>query len=157
MRKPHRVMLPVLLLAWTMSPRANATDPISTIRIPLPFTTESIPIITTPPPLTQDTIRWPEEIRPLATLDASAILAANAALQHLLARVPQEYVGTCDYSAKAMEVVIGQEAGLYFVRINRRADRCGVKFPEGAIGFDWFELYAVSPEGRVLARYPFSP
>jgi hypothetical protein len=157
MLKPHRLMLSVSLLAWTMSLQANATEPRPAIRVPIPFTAESIPLITTATPLPPEPLRWPEEVRPLATLDAPAILAANAALQHVLARIPKEYTGSCDYSAKAMEVVIGQEAGLYFVRVNLRADRCGVVLPEGAIGFDWFELYAVSPEGKVLARYPFSP
>lgn len=101
-------------------------------------------------------IRWPENLRPLATLDGPAVLAANAALQRVLSRVPKEYAGTCEYSAKAMDVVVGQEGGLYFVRIDRRADRCGWS-PDFNLEFDWFELYAVSPEGRILARYPYMP
>jgi hypothetical protein len=150
-------MLPVLLLAWMMSSQAHATERSPSITIPLPFATEPNAGITIPLAFATDSIRWPEEVRPLATLDGPAILAAHAALQQVLAQVPKEYAGTCAYSAQAMEVVIGQEAGLYFVRINPRADRCGVVLPSGALGFDWFELYAVSPEGRVLARYPHWP
>ncbi|WP_233261925.1 hypothetical protein [Vitiosangium sp. GDMCC 1.1324] len=112
--------------------------------------------IIAPPPNTADSIRWPENLRPLATLDGPAVLAANAALQRVLSRVPKEYAGTCEYSAESMDVVIGQEGGLYFVRIDRRADRCGWA-PGFNLEFDWFELYAVSPQGRVLARYPYMP
>ncbi|KFE67232.1 hypothetical protein DB31_8585 [Hyalangium minutum] len=37
-------------------------------------------------------------------------------------------------------------------------DKCGWKVPPGfSTEMDWFELYAVSPEGKVLARYPYSP
>ncbi|HEX8820814.1 MAG TPA: hypothetical protein VF794_12875 [Archangium sp.] len=149
-------MLAVLLMASTMSSRVHAAEPGQGITIPLPFA-EPGQGITIPFPFAVDSVRWPEEVRPLAILDGPAILAAHAALQQVLTRVPKEYAGTCAYSAKAMDVVIGQEAGLYFVRINPRADRCGVVLPSGAIGFDWFELYAVSPEGKVLARYPHWP
>jgi hypothetical protein len=112
--------------------------------------------IAAPPPGAADSIRWPENLRPLATLDGPAVLAANAALQRVLSRFPKEYAGACEYSARSMEVVVGQEGGLYFVRIDRRADKCGWA-PGFNLEFDWFELYAVSPEGRVLARYPYMP
>jgi hypothetical protein len=102
-------------------------------------------------------IHWPDDVRPLATLDGPAVLAAHAALQRLLARVPKEYAGTCSYSAKAMEVIVGQEGGLYFVRINRRVEKCGRFAPGVNTSPHWFELYAVSPEGKVLARYPYAP
>ena len=118
--------------------------------------------IAAPPPPPADSIRsadsihWPENLRPLATLDGPAVLAANAALQRVLSRFPKEYAGACEYSARSMDVVVGQEGGLYFVRIDRRPDKCG-----WALGFnlefDWFELYAVSPEGRILSRYPYMP
>lgn len=49
-------------------------------------------------------IEWPEELRPLATLDGPAVVAANAALQHLLASFPKESARSCSHSAKAMEV-----------------------------------------------------
>lgn len=102
-------------------------------------------------------IEWPDEVHPLATLDGSAVLAAHAALQHLLARLPKELAGTCSHSAKAMEVIVGQEGGTYFVRINQRVEKCGGFAPGFNLTLDWFELYAVSPEGKVLARYPHQP
>lgn len=113
-------------------------------------------IAASPPSGAPDSIRWPENLRPLATLEGSAVLAANAALQRVLSRFPREYAGACEYSARSMEVVVGQEGGLYFVRIDRRPDMCGWA-PGFNLEFDWFELYAVSPEGRVLARYPYMP
>jgi len=56
-----------------------------------------------------------------------------------------------------MEVLVGQQGGLYFVRINRRLDKCGRAAPGISAGFDWFELYAVSPDGQILERYPYHP
>ncbi len=101
-------------------------------------------------------IHWPEALQPLATLEGPAVLAANVVLQHVLAGFPKQNAGTCEYSARALDVVVGQEGGLYFVRIDRRPDRCG--WAVGAsLEFDGFELYAVSPDGRILERYPSMP
>jgi hypothetical protein len=108
-------------------------------------------------PIIAEGIRWPDDVRPLATLDGPAVLAAHAALQQVLARLPKEYAGTCSYSAKALEVIVGQEGDLYFVRINRRVDKCGRVAPGVNAAFDWFELYAVSSDGRVVVRYPYHP
>ncbi|MFL5348534.1 MAG: hypothetical protein ACJ8AT_27375 [Hyalangium sp.] len=50
-------------------------------------------------------------MRTLATLDGSAVIAANAAMQHLLARIAKEekeYAGSCAYSPKAMDVIVGE-------------------------------------------------
>jgi hypothetical protein len=101
-------------------------------------------------------IRWPEETQLLATLDGRAIMAAHAAMQDLMARFAKEdkrFVGHCDYSPKAMDVIIFEGEGMYIVRINPRVDRCGWADPSFNAGLD-SELYAVSPEGKVLARYP---
>jgi hypothetical protein len=102
-------------------------------------------------------IRWPEDLRPLAVLDGPGVIAANAALQHLLVRLSKEYGATCPASAKAMEVFVGQEGGLYFVRIDQHVEKCGQAAPSFVTETDWFELYAVSPEGKVLARHPNAP
>jgi hypothetical protein len=110
-----------------------------------------------PLPSTPGSIHWPENLRPLATLDGPAVLAAHAVLQRVLARFPKESAGICSSSAKAMEVVVGEEGGLYFVRVNRREDKCGWVAPGVNTDLDWFELYAVSPEGRILERYPYFP
>jgi hypothetical protein len=103
--------------------------------------------------------RWPEEVRTLTTLDGPAVLAAHAALQHLLSRLAKEKVeGSCAYSAKAMEVIVGEGEGMYIVLINQRMEKCGWVVPPGfSTDTDWFEQYAVSPEGKILARYPPAP
>ncbi|MBU8895733.1 hypothetical protein KRR26_08960 [Corallococcus sp. M34] len=90
-------------------------------------------------------------------MDGPAVLAANAALRRLLSSFPKETAGDCAYSAKAMEVMVGKEGDLYFVEINRRLDKCGWAAPGFNPSLHWFELYAVSAEGEVLARYPYHP
>jgi hypothetical protein len=104
-----------------------------------------------------ETPRPTEDLTPLATLDGSAVMAAQAALEEALKRFPKESQGQCAFSAKALEVVIGQKDGWYFARVNRRVDRCP-GFGPGVAGLetDWFELYAISPAGT-LQRYPYHP
>lgn len=111
-------------------------------------------------PVIVDGFRWPEddELRLLTVLDGRAVVAAHAAIQDLRARFAKEdkkYAGHCDYSPTAMDVVVFEGEGTYFIRINRRLDRCGWAHPSLNAGFAP-ELYAVSPEGRVLARYPYN-
>jgi hypothetical protein len=109
-------------------------------------------------PIIAGDVRWPDEVKTLTTLDGPAILAAHAALQALLARFAKEGVSGCGYSAKGLELTVGEGGGMYIVRIDQRMDKCGWKVPPGfSTEMDWFELYAVSPEGKVLARYPFAP
>ncbi len=94
----------------------------------------------------------------LTLLDGRAIVAAHAAIQEQQARFAKEdkrYVGSCEASPKAMDVLVFEGDGLYFIRINRRLDRCGSFHPSFNEGFAP-QLYAVSPEGRVLARYPYN-
>mgnify|MGYP007050631276 CR=1 FL=1 len=102
-------------------------------------------------------IAWPEQLQPLARLEGPALIAAHAALQRLLEGLPKEYAGSCSHSAKAMEILVGQQGGLYFVQINQRVEQCGGFAPGFTLSPDWLELYAVSPEGAVLARYPHQP
>ncbi|WP_434299021.1 hypothetical protein [Corallococcus exiguus] len=103
-------------------------------------------------------IPWPgDDLQPIATLDGPAIVAAHAALEEALKQFPKESKGQCAFSAQALEVIIGQEAGWYFARVNRRVDRCP-GFGPGVTGLetDWFELYAISPDGDIT-RYPYQP
>lgn len=104
-------------------------------------------------------IHWPERARPIAVLEGSAVIAAHAALQHLVKSFAKERPNACTLSAKAMDVMVSEHDGIYFVHINQRVDRCGFRpLVLGTSMFmDWFELYAVSPEGKVLARYPYCP
>ncbi|WP_375754703.1 hypothetical protein [Corallococcus exercitus] len=109
-------------------------------------------------PIPDAAIPWPkQDLTPLATLEGPAIQAANAALGEALKRFPKESADKCVFSARALEVVVGQEAGWYFARVNRRVDRCP-GFGPGVTGLetDWFELYAISPDGDIT-RYPYQP
>jgi hypothetical protein len=109
-------------------------------------------------PIITGDVRWPNEVKTLTTLDGSAVVAAHAALQHLLARFAKEGVSGCGYSTKGLELTVGEGGGMYIVRIDQRMDKCEWKVPPGfSTEMDWFELYAVSPEGKVLARYPYAP
>ena len=140
----------------TAPPSVHAKPDASTVALPLALTglDAGAPVRASS---AGELIAWPEGLQPMPVLDGPAVLAAHAVLQEVLARFPKEYAGACAYSAKAMEVIVGQEAGLYFVRVNRRVDRCGWAAPGSNLQLDWFELYVVSPDGRVLARYPYHP
>jgi hypothetical protein len=90
-------------------------------------------------------------------MDGPAVLAAHAALQDLLTRYAKDYPGACEYSATAMEVIVSKADGLYFVRIDHHVDRCGGAAPAFPADLHWWEVYAVTPEGRILARRPYTP
>lgn len=159
MLRPHHVILLVSLLAdgGTVAdpPRVVASPDAGT---PSPQPSPQAPDAGTVAlkPRNPGSVPWPEkELQPLATLDGPAILAAHAALQQVMKQFPKEDTTACAFSPRSLEFVIGHEAGWYFVRVNRRVDKCPGMGP-GNIEFDWFELYAVSPEGRV-ERYPYQP
>lgn len=108
-------------------------------------------------PASSKAIPWPEEeLTPLATLEGPAILAAHAALQQVMKRFPKEYTRQCAFSPKSLEFIIGYQAGWYFIRVNHRVDQCPGWGPGVTVEFDWNELYAYSPDGR-LERYPSMP
>ncbi len=113
----------------------------------------------TPPstPAASTAVPWPEEeLEPLGTLDGPAVLAAHAVLQEVMKRFPKGAAKTCAFSPRTLELVIAYQSGWHFVRVNRRVDKCPEFGPGVMLEYDWFELYAVSPEGRV-ERYPAMP
>ncbi|MCP3165429.1 hypothetical protein [Myxococcus qinghaiensis] len=102
-------------------------------------------------------IPWPEEeLQPVAALDGTAVLAAHSVLTQVLKRFPKEAGRSCAFSPRALEVLVARKDGWHFVRVNRRVDQCPGFGPGVQLETDWFELYAVSPEGRV-ERYPYHP
>lgn len=176
MLRPHHFILLVSLLAdggTTTSPSGHSEPDAGTAAAPAPLTAPDAGATgapASPPapdagtvarkPVIIDGFRWPEddELRLLTLLDGRAIVAAHAAIQAqmaLFAKEDKRYIGHCNASPKAMDVVIFEGKDLYIVRINRRLDRCGWAHPSLNETFDP-ELYAVSPEGRVLARYPLA-
>ena len=165
MLRPHHLILLMTLLAdggsvpaqpSVPSPDAGTAAPDAGTVAPLPGLPGPDAGTVAPRPSASQSIPWPEkDLQPLATLDGPAILAAHAALQQVMKRFPKEYTKECVFSPRSLELVIGYDAGWYFVRVNRRVDKCPGMGP-GDIEFDWFELYAVSPDGRV-ERYPYHP
>jgi hypothetical protein len=102
--------------------------------------------------------RWPDDIKTLATLDGRAVMAAHAALQEWMANLAKEdprFVGSCDASPKATDVIVLESRGVYVVQLHPRVDRCGWADPSFNAGLP-IEIYVVSPEGRVLA-HPYYP
>jgi hypothetical protein len=100
---------------------------------------------------------WPEKPRLLATLDGRAIIAARAGIWELtdyFVKYDKRFAGSCDYSPKAMDVVIFEAEGMYVVRLDPRVDRCGRLDPAFNNAIDP-AMYAVSPEGKILMEYPY--
>ncbi|MFB1483561.1 hypothetical protein [Corallococcus sp. RDP092CA] len=157
MKLPHHVLLMTLLLDGGTPPPSSGTAVRDGGSPAVPVAANSDGGTAPRAPLIAEGIEWPDDLRPLATLDGPALLAAHAALQRLLASFPKEYAKDCSYTAKAMEVSVAQHGGLYFVEINRRVERCGWAAPGFNPSAHWYALYAVSPEGKVLARYPYAP
>lgn len=158
LKPPHVILLSLLLLdGGTVASRPDAGADAGS-SAPQPSTPRPDAGVIASQPITPESIRWPESLPPLAVLDGPAVVAANAALQHVLSRLARDYGTDCAASAKAMQVIVGEQGGVYFVRIDQHMDRCGWGVPPGfSTEMDWFEMYAVSPDGRILARNPFRP
>ncbi|AKJ00430.1 Hypothetical protein AA314_02056 [Archangium gephyra] len=106
-------------------------------------------------------IEWPgrrdvSDITNLGAVDGGAALAASAAIREVVQRVgPQsELFSKCPSPAAALDARVFKWRDVYYVTVDERFDRCGEarsRFP------DWFESYAVSPAGVVLARRGSEP
>lgn len=101
-------------------------------------------------------VEWPgrsnvSEITNLGAVDGGAALAASAAIREVVQRVgpESELFSKCPSPAAALDARVFKWRDVYYVTVDERFDRCGEarsRFP------DWFESYAVSPAGVVLAR-----
>lgn len=101
-------------------------------------------------------VEWPgrshvSEITNLGAVDGGAALAASAAIREVVQRVgpESELFSKCPSPAAALDARVFKWRNVYYVTVDERFDRCGEarsRFP------DWFESYAVSPAGVVLAR-----
>ena len=154
MLSPHHLILLVSLLADGGALPLPAGDAGTDAGTPSP---RSLPAAVHTDAGTATAIPWPEtELEPLGTLDGPAVLAAHAALQEVMKRFPKTSTKSCAFSPRALEFVVGYQSGWYFVRVNRRVEKCPEFGPGVTLEYDWFELYAVSPGGRV-ERYPYMP
>jgi hypothetical protein len=131
-----------------------ADDGASTRQPALPNPPKTDAEISAAQPGTGAGVRWPRDMLPLAILDAPAIAAASAALQHLQARLSQKHGAACAAPADAMQILIGRDKGLYYVSIEHPGGRCGAADAGSSTGADEIVLYAVSPEGRVQMLSP---
>ena len=101
-------------------------------------------------------VEWPSrrdvsDITNLGAVDGGAALAASAAIREVVQRVgpESELFSKCPSPAAALDARVFKWRDVYYVTVDERFDRCGEarsRFP------DWFESYAVSPAGVVLAR-----
>ncbi|WP_254614011.1 MULTISPECIES: hypothetical protein [unclassified Myxococcus] len=152
---------PLLLLVSLLTdggaapPTPDAGSPDAGVVRPQPTTTRDAGL--SPTATGERPIQWPEEIRPLATLDGPAVLAAHTALQEAMKRFPKQHTQQCAFSPRSLELRVGFEAGIYFVQVERRVDRCPGFGPGVTLEFDWFEVYAIAPDGRFLERAPYHP
>ncbi|WNG33446.1 hypothetical protein F0U61_07315 [Archangium violaceum] len=101
-------------------------------------------------------VAWPSrkdvaEVSNLGAMDGPAALAASAALREVIQSfsAQSDVFAKCLSPAEALDVRVFKWRELYYVTVDERFDRCGGarnRFP------GWFESYAVSPAGEVLAR-----
>ena len=101
-------------------------------------------------------VEWPgrrdaSDITSLGAVDGGAALAASAAIQQVVQKIgpESELFSKCPSPAAALDARVFKWRDVYYVTVDERFDRCGEarsRFP------DWFESYAVSPAGQVLAR-----
>lgn len=108
------------------------------------------------------TVEWPYEndpsVKPLIPVtEAGASLAAAGAIRELIRtnKDPRLFRG-CSSPEQGLDVAVftGPTPGLYYVALDQHFSRCG-----GPIGrvLDWHHVYAVTPQGEVVAEDPIGP
>jgi len=121
-----------------------------------------LPGCATPAAAWKGKVEWPDDysgknIVPL--MEAEAALAAAAAIRDMvrqsLAIDPGLFWG-CSSPAQGLDVAVykGPTPGLYYVMLEERFDRCGG--PRYRV-LDWWHVYAVTPQGDVVAAAPPPP
>jgi hypothetical protein len=102
-------------------------------------------------------VTWPDahSARTVAEpMEASAALAAAGAIREVVSTSPfPNLFAGCSSPEQGLDVSIfaGPTPGLYFVVVDQRFDRCGG--PSGRV-LDWWEVYAVTSQGVVVAKAP---
>lgn len=105
-------------------------------------------------------VEWPEEetdssVKAVAPpMEAGAALAAAGAIRELVRTNtdPGLFWG-CSSPEQGLDVAVftGPTQGLYYVVVEQRFHRCGG--PSGRV-LDWRHVYAVTPQGEVVAEAP---
>lgn len=102
-------------------------------------------------------VTWPDEHSArtvVESMEAGAMLAAAGAIREVVKTnpFPNLFAG-CSSPEQGLDVsvFVGPTPGLYFVVVDQRFDRCGG--PSGRV-LDWWEVYAVTSQGVVVAKAP---
>jgi len=102
-------------------------------------------------------VTWPDEHSArtvVEPMEAGAALAAAGAIREVVRTnpFPNLFAG-CSSPEQGLDVSVfaGPTPGLYFVVVDQRFHRCGG--PSGRV-LDWWEVYAVTPQGVVVAKAP---
>ncbi|WP_395836461.1 hypothetical protein [Archangium violaceum] len=108
------------------------------------------------------TVEWPDDYSGkniVPFMEAGAALAAAAAIREMvkqgLAMDPGLFWG-CASPEQGLDVAVyrGPTPGLYYVMLEERFDRCSG--PRYRV-LDWWYVYAVTPQGEVVAEAPPPP
>lgn len=102
-------------------------------------------------------VTWPDEHSArtvVEPMEAGAALAAAGAIREVVRTnpFPNLFAG-CSSPEQGLDVSVfaGPTPGLYFVVVDQRFHRCGG--PSGRV-LDWWEVYAVTAQGEVVAKAP---
>lgn len=104
-------------------------------------------------------VEWPDESSAklvVSPLEAGAALAAAGAIREMIRTNPHPRLFRgCSSPEQGLDVVVftGPTAGLYYVVVHPRFDRCGG--PVGRV-LDGGDVYAVTPQGEVVAKAPLA-
>ncbi|WP_216627363.1 hypothetical protein [Corallococcus exercitus] len=105
-------------------------------------------------------VQWPDEGSSSTVLpftEAGAALAAAGALREVIRTNPHpQLFHGCTSPEQGLDVAVftGPTASLYYVAVEQRFSRCGG--PNGRV-LDWWQVYAVTPQGEVVAKAPRTP
>jgi hypothetical protein len=107
-------------------------------------------------------VAWPDEGDPsvktvVSLTEAGAALAAAGAIREFVRtnKDPRLFRG-CSSPEQGLDVAVftGPTPGLYYVVLDEHFNRCGG--PRGRV-LDWHYVYAVTPQGEVVAEDPIGP
>lgn len=107
----------------------------------------------------KEPVQWPENYsgkNVVPFMEAGVALAAAAAVREMVRAnpFPRLFEG-CSSPEQGLDVAVyrGPTAGLFYVLVDQRFDRCGG--PRVRVLDGWYE-YAVTPQGEVIAESPAS-
>ena len=107
----------------------------------------------------KEPVQWPDDYSDknvVPFMEAGAALAAAAAVREMVRANPfPRLFDGCSSPEQGLDVAVyrGPTAGLFYVLVDQRFDRCGG--PRVRVLDGWYE-YAVTPQGEVVAESPAS-